>query len=103
MRWHHLLAYFWGGVALANSVPHLVNGISGHAFPTPFPWPSGGVSTPVVNVLWGFFHVAIGYLLVCRVGGFDLRRIRHTAALGAGMLLMSLYLASIFGRPHPGA
>jgi hypothetical protein len=58
---------------------------------------------PIPLVLWGFFHLAIAHLLVCPVGGFDLRKIRHAAALGAGVLLMSRYLASVFGRPHPGA
>lgn len=101
-RWYDFVAYFLGGVALANSLPHLVNGISGHAFPTPFPWPSGGMSSPTVNVLWGFFHLTIGYLLVCRVGSFDLRKTRYVLALGAGILVMSLYLASVFGGPHPG-
>jgi uncharacterized PurR-regulated membrane protein YhhQ (DUF165 family) len=100
MRWYVLLANFWGGVALANSVPHFVNGISGHAFPTPFS-PAGGASSPTVNVLWGFFHFAIGYLLVCRVGSFSVQRTRQVVVVGAGILLMALYLASVFGGPAP--
>jgi hypothetical protein len=39
----------------------------------------------MVNVLWGLFNLAIGYLLVCRVGTFDLRKTRHVVALGAGI------------------
>ena len=35
-RWYHLLAYFFGGAFLANTVPHLVNGISGSPFQSPF-------------------------------------------------------------------
>ena len=101
MRWYHYVAYFFGGVALANSLPHLGNGISGHAFPTPFP-PKGTLSSPTVNVLWGFLHLAIGYVLVCRVGSFNLRRSRHALALGAGILIMSVYLASVFGA-NPGS
>ena len=32
MRWYHYVAYFFGGAFLANTLPHLGNGISGHAF-----------------------------------------------------------------------
>ena len=38
-RWYHLLAYFFGGAFLANTVPHLVNGISGSPFQSPFAAP----------------------------------------------------------------
>jgi hypothetical protein len=54
MRWYHYLAYFFGGVFLANALPHLGNGISGHAFQSPFATPPGvGLSSSTVNVLWG--------------------------------------------------
>jgi hypothetical protein len=56
----------------------------------------------MVNVLWGFFNLAFGYLLVCRVGGFDLRKTPHILVLGAGMLIMSLISAHVFGRFHGG-
>ena len=103
MRWYHDLAYFFGGVFLANALPHLGNGMSGHAFQSPFASPSGvGLSSSTVNVLWGLFNLAIGYLLVCRVGNFDLRRTRHVLVVGAGVLLMSLNLAHYFGRLHGG-
>jgi len=32
MRWYHYVAYFFGGAFLANTLPHLGNGISGHPF-----------------------------------------------------------------------
>jgi len=103
MRWHHYLAYFFGGVFLANALPHLGNGISGHAFQSPFATPPGvGLSSARVNVLWGFFNLAVGYLLVCRVGNFELRNTRHVLVLGAGILFFSLMLARAFGRFHGG-
>jgi hypothetical protein len=48
------------------------------------------------------FNLAVGYLLVCRVGRFDLRKTPHVLVLGAGMLLMSLNCARWFGRFHGG-
>ena len=103
MRWYHYVAYFFGGAFLANALPHLGNGISGHPFQSPFATPSGeGLSSSAVNVLWGLFNLAVAYLLVCRVGSFELRKTRHMLALGAGVLLMSLMGAWAFGRFHGG-
>ena len=103
MRWYHYLAYLFGGAFLANTLPHLGNGISGHAFQSPFSSPPGvGLSSSIVNVLWGLFNLAAGYLLVCRVGNFNLRKTQHVLVLGAGILIMSLILANAFGRFHGG-
>jgi hypothetical protein len=101
MRWHHYVAYFFGGAFLANTLPHLGNGISGHPFQSPFASPPGeGLSSSTVNVLWGLFNLAVGYLRVCRVGRFDLRKTQHVLVLGAGILIMSILLARGFGRFH---
>jgi hypothetical protein len=103
MRWYHYVSYFFGGAFLANALPHLGNGISGHAFQSPFASPPGeGLSSSTVNVLWGLFNLAVAYLLVCRVGNFELRRTRHVLVLGAGALVFSLMLAQAFGRFHGG-
>ena len=103
MRWYHDLAYFFGGAFLANSLPHLANGVSGHPFQSPFATPPGvGLSSAMVNVLWGLFNLAIGYLLVCRVGNFELRKTRHVIPLAAGILVMSIMLARTFGRFYGG-
>jgi hypothetical protein len=101
MRWYHYLSYFFGGAFLANALPHLGNGISGHAFQSPLASPPGvGLSSSLVNVLWGFSNLVTGYLLVCRVGSFDLRKTQHVLVLGAGILIMSLNLAHYFGGLH---
>ncbi len=102
-RWYHDVAYFFGGAFLANTIPHLVNGISGNAFQSPFASPPGkGLSSSTVNVLWGMFNLAVAYLLVVRVGWFDRRRTRHVAVLGLGALLTALMLARHFGELHGG-
>jgi hypothetical protein len=102
-RWYHLVAYFFGGGFLANTIPHLVNGISGSSFQSPFASPPGeGLSSSVVNVLWGAFNLAVGYVLVARVGRFDLRQTKHVVVLGLGILVMALMLARTFGRLHGG-
>ena len=103
MRWYHYVAYFFGGAFLANALPHLGNGISGHAFQSPFASPPGeGLSSSTVNVLWGLFNLAVGYLLVIRVGSFDIRKTRFVLVLGAGVVVMSVMCARGFGRFHGG-
>ena len=103
MPWYVFVSYFFGGAFLTNAIPHFVSGLMGKPFQSPFARPPGqGLSSSTVNVLWGFFNIVIGYLLVCRVGSFDLRKTRHVVILGAGILLMSLMGAHAFGRFHGG-
>src|SRR3974390_3524374 len=103
MRWYHYLAYFFGGAFLANTLPHFMNGVSGHAFQSPFASPPGeGLSSARVNVLWGLFNLAVAYVLVCRVGRFDLKKTTHVLVLGAGIVMISLGCARSFARFHGG-
>lgn len=103
MPWYYYLSYFFAGAFLANAVPHITNGISGRPFQSPFASPPGkGLSSSTVNVLWGFFNLAVAYLLVCRVGGFNLLNTAHVLTLGAGILFSSIMLARGFGRFHGG-
>jgi hypothetical protein len=98
-----ILSYFFGGVLLANAIPHVVSGMTGRPFQSPFAEPRGeGLSSSTVNVIWGFFNIVVGYLLVCRVGDFELRSTGDVAALGAGALLVALFSARHFGRFHGG-
>jgi hypothetical protein len=103
MAWHHLLSYFFGGAFLANAIPHIAAGTMGRPFQSPFAKPSGeGLSSSVVNTLWGFANLLIGYTLVVRVGAFDLRDTADIAALGLGALLLGLMVAHHFGRFNGG-
>ena len=103
MTWLHLVSYFFGGVLLANSIPHFVSGTMGRPLQSPFAKPPGiGLSSPTVNVLWGFFNAVASYLLVVCVGNFDLRSISDVLALAIGVLLISLFSARHFGQFHGG-
>ena len=99
----HLISYFFGGAFLANAAPHLARGLAGQPFQTPFAKPPGkGLSSSTMNVSWGFFNLAIAYLLLCRVGRFDPRSAPHILSAAAGFLLMSLQTARYFGQFHGG-
>jgi len=103
MPWYHYAAYFFGGAFLANAIPHLVSGMLGQPFQSPFAKPPGeGLSSSIVNVLWGAFNIVVGYLLVCQVGDFELRSPLHALVAGLGALLMSVSAARSFGRFHGG-
>ncbi|WP_260704845.1 hypothetical protein [Edaphobacter flagellatus] len=103
MNWLYLASYFFGGMFLANAVPHLVSGIMGRPFQSPFAKPPGqGLSSSTVNVVWSFFNTVAAYLLVVRVGNFDIRSTRDVLALAAGVLLISLFSARHFGQFHGG-
>jgi hypothetical protein len=104
MAWLHLLSYFLGGAVLGNAVPHLVNGVSGRPFQTPFANPPGqGLSSSTVNVLWGFLNLVVGYLLVAEVGAFDARDLAQIGVLGLCALAIAVFSARHFGRFNGGA
>ncbi len=103
MNWIHDVAYFFGGAFLINTVPHLVSGVMGKPFQSPFAKPPGqGLSSSTVNVLWGFLNLVIAYLLICRVGDFDLHSTEQVVAAGLGAFLIGLMSARMFGRFHGG-
>ena len=103
INWLHELSWLFGGAFLTNAIPHFVSGVMGRPFQSPFAKPPGeGLSSSTVNVLWGVFNLAVGYLLVCRVGDFDLRATDDVLALGLGVLVMGIAMARMFGRFHGG-
>jgi hypothetical protein len=103
MNWLHFVSYVFGGMFLANAVPHFVSGVIGRPFQTPFAKPPGkGLSSSTVNVLWGFANFVFAYLLMLRVGHFDPRSITCFAPFAVGALLISLLSARLFGELHGG-
>lgn len=103
MEWISCASYFFGGAFLTNAIPHFVSGTMGRPFQSPFAKPPGkGLSSSIVNVLWGSFNIAVGYMLVFRVGVFDLHATSHVLAIGLGTIVMALVLARTFGQLHGG-
>lgn len=98
MGWHNYVAAFFAGAFLANTVPHFVYGICGDRFPTPFSKPPGkGLSSPMVNVVWGLFNIVIGYILFRAGkiwGGDDLTLV----VFFAGAVAMSVILSGNFAK-----
>ena len=102
MEWYVFLAYFGGGLFLANGVPHFVNGISGNCFQSPFASPPGvGESPPLVNVIWGMTNFVIGYLLLYGVGDFKGGLSLDVFVVALGALIAAVGLAWHFGRVRP--
>lgn len=99
MSWHLAVAYFFGGAFVANAIPHLSAGISGRPLQSPFASPPfKGLSSPIVNVAWGLFNLAIAYLLLLQVAEFDVRSWPDVAVCFAGFSAMAFQCARSLGR-----
>jgi hypothetical protein len=102
-NWPWLISYFFGGLFAANAIPHLVSGLTGRPFQTPFAKPPGqGLSSSTVNFVWGFLNAVVAYLLIARVGVFHPRATTHILAFGLGILLIGIFSARHFGQFHGG-
>ena len=101
--WYIFLLQFVAGLFLANGVPHFVQGISGAWFQTPFASPPGvGESSPVVNVLWGFLNLVIGFALLFEFAPKGADVVLEWVFVGLGALLIALFCAWHFGRVRAG-
>lgn len=64
MHWYSYLFCLLAGMLISNSLPHLIQGVSGNRFPTPFSKPPGvGLSSAFLNVIWGLANLIVGYIL----------------------------------------
>jgi hypothetical protein len=92
------LLLFLAGALLLNSLPHLVAGVMGAPFPSPFAKPHGvGDSPPLTNFLWGFANAAIGAGLLLHWWS-EVDHKGGAAAVGAGALVIGLGLSIHFGK-----
>ncbi|MFT3695661.1 MAG: hypothetical protein QM831_21165 [Kofleriaceae bacterium] len=104
MLWYHYVSFFFGAVFLTNAVPHLVSGLTGRPFQSPFAKPPGrGLSSSTVNAVWGCVNVAIGYALLFKVGDFEIRNVSHAGIVGLAVLARSMLAARHFGQFHGGS
>ncbi len=102
-KFMHLPACVIGGTFLANAIPHFVSGLMGRKFPTPFAKPPGkGLSSALVNLIWGWANLVWGYLFINGFGPFDLSNGKDAGLLGLGVLVGSLVCAISFGRLNGG-
>jgi hypothetical protein len=103
LPWYIYLLQFIAGMFLANGVPHFVQGISGNAFQSPFASPPGvGESSPLINVLWGFFNLAVGFALLFEFAPKGADVAFEWVCVGLGALLIAIFCAWHFGRVRSG-
>ena len=96
MKWYHYIACFFAGIFLINAVPHFVHGISGDSFPSPFANPPGkGLSSPMVNTLWGLGNLLIGYILF-RAGKISKENKLSLLVFFAGIVCISIMSSIAF-------
>ncbi|MDD5399422.1 MAG: hypothetical protein PHU70_10155 [Dehalococcoidia bacterium] len=97
MDWLVYLACIAGGAFLVNAVPHFVAGISGRKFHSPFASPPvKGLSSAVVNVIWGLVNFIIAYALLIWAGACNPEFNCKTLAVAIGAIITSIALAVIF-------
>lgn len=97
MKWYHYVAAFFAGAFLTNVIPHLVHGVSGDAFTSPFASPPGkGLSSPLVNVLWACINLLAGYILL-RVSRLTARNKLAMFIFFLGIVAMAVQLALVLG------
>ncbi|MCE7063386.1 hypothetical protein [Dyadobacter sp. CY343] len=85
LKWTHYLACFFSGFWALNLLPHLVHGINGQGFPTPFTSPPfKGLSTRLVNTVLALSNIVLAYWLG-RVGRLSPWRPAHDVALFPGL------------------
>jgi hypothetical protein len=93
-----LVCQFFAGAFLCNCIPHLVAGLQGAPFPTPFAKPRGvGNSSPLVNFLWGAFNLAAGVGLLS-ASPITIELGTPCYVFAAGFLALGAYLAVRFGK-----
>ena len=93
----HTIGWFFSGALLVNVLPHLIRGISGDKFPSPFSKPHGKkLSSPTLNVIWAFINLSL-FLTI-----FYFNQLSFNATYGVIMLIggfaMAIYLSRYFAE-----
>ncbi|MDE2435267.1 MAG: hypothetical protein KGM49_03310 [Sphingomonadales bacterium] len=98
MNW---LVLFFAGALLCNAVPHLVAGLQGRRFFTPWRPPGGeAMASPTENFAWGALNLFTGAALARYAYA---QNVPHGAiALALGFILAGLALSRRFGAALDG-
>lgn len=85
-----------------NSLPHLIHGVSGRQFPTPFSGGAGTLDGAVRNVFWGAGNLIVGGLLFHLIwsGMSDPILLWESVALG---VIFAALLGWLFAHPEQTA
>lgn len=98
MPWIAYIVHFIAAAFLTNGIPHFVSGVSGRPFRTPFVRAGGAkLSSPEINVVWGWVNFLVAFLLFANIGPLYIGTPGDTIFVAAGMLVMGVILARIFG------
>lgn len=93
MKWTNYLACFFSGFWTVNILPHLLHGINGIAFPTPFASPPfQGLSSPLVNTVWALANIVLAYWLA-RVGKLSRHNLLTMWLFFAGFAVLACFMA----------
>lgn len=104
MVWYTFIAYLFAGAFIANGIPHFVQGISGNSFQTPFASPPGvGESSALINIFWGGFNFAVGFILLTEVGQFRAGFTIDSMLVLVGLLAMGSLCSKHFGKVRSGS
>ncbi len=90
------IRFLFVGALLCNCIPHVVAGLQGRAFPTPFAQPRGvGHSPASVNFLWGGANLFFGLFLLWRHSAL-LETAYGACAVAVGFLSIGVHLSKHF-------
>jgi len=91
------LGLFFAGMLLCNALPHLLKGLQGERFYTPWSWRSGfGKASALENMLWGSANLLVSVFLIDRI--FPKNIPHGLMILAVGFVGMGIMLALVFGR-----
>ncbi|WP_144152143.1 hypothetical protein [Paraburkholderia sp. BCC1885] len=94
----HFLSLFFVGAFFCNCVPHLVAGLQGAPFPSPFAKPHGvGNSPPLVNFLWGALNLVIALVILTR-NPITLGANLECLSVAVGVLVLGVFMSVHFGK-----
>jgi hypothetical protein len=95
------LGLLFAGMLLCNALPHLLKGLQGERFYTPWATPRGtGMSSPLENALWGCANLLVAVLLIDRI--FPKNVPHGLVVLAIGFIGMAAGTAMLFGKRNAG-